>query len=60
MNSDFYIDVGSSFNDYTVALAIDAYANVYDSSKISIKMFEVKTDKTSTAWMRGPGKYEVD
>lgn len=57
LKSDYYIDVGTSFNETTVPLAIDAYSNVYDTSRISIKMFEVKTDKSSTAWMRAPGAH---
>lgn len=56
LNSNLYADAGSSFNDFVTPFSVIAYTNAYDSSKWSIKMYDVKTDKASTVWTRAPGR----
>ncbi|KAG8310134.1 hypothetical protein J6590_069746 [Homalodisca vitripennis] len=58
LNTRVYIDAGSTFNDPIIQYVFSGYTNVYDSSTWSTKMYDVRTDKPSNVWARGPGNLE--
>lgn len=53
--TNVYNDAGSSSNDSVSEFVSPAIGSVYDSSTWTTTLYNVKTDKSTTAWTRGPG-----
>ena len=55
-----YEDDGVAQNDPVVPiLVIPAFPQIYDSSTWTVNAYDVRTDKATTCWMRGPGKFYI-
>ncbi|XP_054263474.1 uncharacterized protein LOC128986893 [Macrosteles quadrilineatus] len=57
--TNVYNDAGSSSNDSVSEFVSPAIGSVYDSSTWTTMLYNVKTDKSTTAWTRGPGTLEA-
>ncbi|XP_050685719.1 uncharacterized protein LOC126980172 isoform X2 [Leptidea sinapis] len=55
----YYSDCGCSYNDTSAGNIAGFMANLYDTSRWSIKGYGVLTDKSSNTWCRSPGTAEA-